>query len=75
MTIMGKIEKGIICLFCALLGGCSTASQEPPPPLSKMMKVLSTTAMIGDLVAKVGGERVQGASSSWGRSIPIVMSL
>ncbi|MBX9923944.1 MAG: zinc ABC transporter substrate-binding protein [Rhabdochlamydiaceae bacterium] len=54
------MEKGIICLFCALLGGCSTASQEPPPPLSKMMKVLSTTAMIGDLVAKVGGERVQG---------------
>lgn len=59
MKIVNKIGLWFLCVLCAFLGGCGSASRLPPASESKGMKVLSTTAMVNDLVAKVGGERIQ----------------
>ncbi len=60
MKIAGKIQFWIVCLFCVFLGGCGRTPREPAASASNKVKVLSTTAMVGDLVCKVGGERIRG---------------
>lgn len=60
MKIAGKIQLGILCFFCVFLGGCSSSPRSPGVSASNKVKVLSTTAMVGDLVSKVGGERIFG---------------
>jgi manganese/zinc/iron transport system substrate-binding protein len=53
-----KRKLGILlALFCSLVGGCSRVEKETPPS-KKLMKVLSTTAMIDDVVLRVGGDRI-----------------
>lgn len=46
-------------LFAALLLGCAKA---PEPAASGKLRVVATTGMIGDLAARVGGERVEVAA-------------
>lgn len=45
----------VVCLF---LFGCSKDTMVAPPSFDGKIKVLSTTAMIDDIVGKVGGDRI-----------------
>ena len=47
----------ILTLFFALLVGCSSVEKEAPPS-KNLLKVLSTTAMIDDVVLRIGGDRI-----------------
>ena len=51
----------VISLFCFLFAGCSSLEKTPSFALKGRIKVLSTTAMIDDVVAKVGGKRVENS--------------
>jgi manganese/zinc/iron transport system substrate-binding protein len=51
--------KSFVLIFLSIIAfGCS-APKKPPRDGSGKLRVLSTTAMIGDIVEKVGGERVE----------------
>jgi len=49
--------SAIAALICCLLGGCAPVEKEIAP-LKKLVKVLSTTTMIDDVVLRVGGDRI-----------------
>lgn len=56
---MMRLKKVILSLLIPLLmGGCAT-SKERLPEGSAKLKILSTTAQIGDLVSSIGGDRVE----------------
>lgn len=61
MEIGKKIKQGIFCLLCILLGGCGGGRKDVVSSTPRTLKVLSTTAMVGDLVSKVGGDRIEGS--------------
>lgn len=55
------MRKVLCCLWVAvgcLLTSCSSSKSALQEPKSSLLKVLSTTAMIDALVAKIGGDRV-----------------
>jgi manganese/zinc/iron transport system substrate-binding protein len=60
MRIGKEIKRGMFWIFCILLAGCSSHREETGQSVSPGIKVLSTPAMVADLVAKVGGDRIQG---------------
>lgn len=56
-----KKKISFLCFFCLLLIGCSSPSSSDVEQWARpngKVKVLSTTAMIDDIVGQIGGERV-----------------
>ncbi len=62
-----SIVLGILCFF-----GCSQERKEEdlPSQESHCMKVLSTTGMIGDIVSRVGGNRIESSVLIFGEIDP-----
>ena len=55
-TYLSKASLMLVFSFVALFLSCS---KQPVPSSSNLLKVLSTTAMIDDVVGQVGGERIE----------------
>ncbi len=55
---MKKALTIILSVLCLVLTGCGVEKQAPSS-MKSFVRVLSTTAMIDDIVAKVGGDRVE----------------
>lgn len=60
----------VLSVFCALLGACSSPNQSKKLVNSGKIKVLSSIAMIDDIVSRIGGDRIERSTLILGEIDP-----